>query len=156
VKVATPTPSICRSHSRLAVLFGQSYLLWKSLYRSNLSARTETPTPTVCDHASCAKSFETKRSYESVTSMPLNLQSHALTLTANTFVQCIRNDTSAKSLGARLWPSAFGLRADMRRHYRDVHLKEKTWFCSDSTCGKSFSRKHNLARHTERVHNGDK
>jgi len=45
-----------------------------------------------------------------------------------------------------------GFRADLHRHNKDVHLKQRDLMCSFPACGRYFGRKDNLQRHEKSVH----
>lgn len=116
---------------------------------SDLSSRNEAQLPIVCENQFCVKIFTTLRSYQSV--LPIWSKPRAPVDSNRKHFRAAhrkRHLCEAKDCKA----SAFGLRADMRRHYKDVHLKEKSWVCRYAACDRSFSRKHNLARHVKKVH----
>jgi hypothetical protein len=50
---------------------------------------------------------------------------------------------------------AFGLRSDLQKHNKSVHLKEKDMHCTFATCGRCFSRKDHLDWHMRTVHAGE-
>lgn len=47
---------------------------------------------------------------------------------------------------------AFGLRSDLQKHNKSVHLKKRDKHCAVATCRWSFSRKDHLDRHMRTMH----